>query len=291
MKTILHITSGDCAAEALEQSGLPGEIMAWHDILYEGPREPGWPGEEILEARASFLEQATSGGMSKKKVLQALREQYQKLATAPDYERLVLWFDACLFDQSMLAHLLALLHARKISQVELLCIDAFPGIEPFDGLGQLKPWQLASLYGQRRRVTEAQFQLAEKADRAFACQDIPLLTELSRCSAAPLPWLPAAAARWLREQPDPVTGLGCLEQLVLRALAEGKKKPGEIFSAVAASDTHPQYWGDTTLWAKINGLADRHPPLVQIDGPEQRLPQWTTHLDLNQFIIKNCSTP
>ena len=41
----------------------------------------------------------------------------------------------------------------------------------------------------------------------------------------------------------------------------------EIFSTVAADDTPPQFWGDITLWAKINALADRTPPLVRIEGP------------------------
>jgi hypothetical protein len=286
MKTILHITSGDCAGGSLEKSGLPGEVFVWHDILYDGPRMPGWPSDEILSARASFLEQVTGGGLTKEQVLQTLKDQYRKLAAAEDYAQLVLWFDGCLFDQSMLAHLLMLLHELKIKRVELLCLDAFPGIEPFDGLGQLQPSQLASVYDQRRTVTEDQFTFAETVDQAFARRDLSQLTELSNNSAAPLPWVPAAVARWLQEQPDPVTGLGRLEQLVLHAIGNGCKTPGEIFSAAAANDTHPQYWGDITLWAKINGLADRNPPLVQIDGPMQRLPQWQTSLDLNQFTIK-----
>lgn len=32
------MTSGDCAGELLEKSGLPGEVFVWHDILYDGPR-------------------------------------------------------------------------------------------------------------------------------------------------------------------------------------------------------------------------------------------------------------
>jgi len=38
-------------------------------------------------------------------VLQTLEEQCQKIAKAADYRQLVLWFDACPFGQSMLAHL------------------------------------------------------------------------------------------------------------------------------------------------------------------------------------------
>jgi hypothetical protein len=95
--------------------------------------------------------------------------------------------------------------------------------------------------------------------------------------------------RWLPEQPDPATGLGRLERLALEAIRGGCKTPWKIFSTVAEDDTPPQFWGDTTLWAKINALADRNPPLVRIHGPTERLPQWRSTVDLNHFEIKSLS--
>jgi hypothetical protein len=123
-------------------------------------------------------------------------------------------------------------------------------------------------------------------DKAFTIQDTALLTELSEMTDPPLPWVPAAAARWLQEQPDPATGLGRLESLALEAVRSGCETPGNIFTSVAAADTPPQFWGDTTLWAKINGLANRVPPLVRIEGPADRLPQWESPVSLNEFRIK-----
>jgi hypothetical protein len=69
-------------------------------------------------------------------------------------------------------------------KAELLCVDAFPGIVPFNGLGQLKPFQLASLYDQRRPVTDAQFEFAKIVDKAFATQNQRLFSELSRTTDA-----------------------------------------------------------------------------------------------------------
>jgi hypothetical protein len=54
---------------------------------------------------------------------------------------------------------------------------------------------------------------------------------------------------------------------------------------VADADTPPQFWGDITLWAKINALADRKPPLVRIEGPAPRLPQWENVADLKRYRI------
>lgn len=284
--SVLHITSGDIAGGSLAKAALPGEVFVWHDILYDGPRRPGWPTETILEARAQFLEGFTAGGLDRVLILETFHDQYLKLIDAARYERLVLWFDACLFDQSMMAHILACLGHKGIRNVELLCIDEFPGIDPYHGLGQLRPEQLASCYASRRPVTDEQFRFAVVVDSAFATQDVVRLAELSEMPDAPFPWIPAAAARWLQELPDPQTGLGRLESLALAAIRAGCESPGKILEFVAAADVPPQFWGDTTLWAKINGLADRVPPLVQIEGPAERLPQWGWLGSLKEFEVK-----
>jgi hypothetical protein len=285
MKQTLHITSGDVAGKNLKKSGVTGEVFVWHDILYDGPREPGWPGEDTLNARTLFLEEVTGGGLGRQEILKTLGNQYQKLETAGDYDELVLWFDACLFDQSMLSHILACLKIKGIDTAELICVDAFPGIVPYNGLGQLRPDQLASVYPRRQSVTADQFCFAERADRAFALQDIACFIELSSCRDAPLPWIPAAVTRWLKEQPDEATGLGQLERLALTAIRSGCRPPAEIFAFVAAHDTPPQYWGDITLWAKINKLATRKPALVKIEGPTPLLPQWNCQGALDSFQV------
>ncbi len=289
MTDTLHITSGDIAGACLAKAGLPGDVLVWHDILYDGPRNPGWPDEENLALRALFLEEFTAGGLDRVHVLETLHRQYRRLAEAPNDENIVLWFDACLFDQSMLAHVLTCLRHKDILNVELLCVDRFPGIEPFNGLGQLLPEQLAPLYGGRLPLSREQFSFAVLVDAAFATRDRAMLTQLSLMQAAPLPWVPAAAARWLEELPDPASGLGRLEHLALAAICSGCETPAKIFASVAGADTPPQFWGDTTLWARINALADRDPPLVRIEGPRDRLPQWPGQVCLEDFRIRALS--
>lgn len=281
----LHITSGDVAGDVLQQSGIPGDILVWHDILYDGPRKPGWPDSDTLAARSSFIEQVTGYGLKQKEILSTFQHQYALLAEAGSYDHIVLWFDACLFDQSMLAHVLACLYHKDITNAELLCVDSFPGIEPFHGLGQLQPDQMASLHDRRLPVTGHQYQCAVSVDKALAEQNLQVLTEISGSTDFPLPWVPAAVGRWLQEQPDPQTGLGRLETLALHAVLGGCETPPEIFTSAAAADTPPQYWGDITLWAVINGLAEKKPPLVHIAGPVDRLPQWKSDIRLADFTV------
>jgi hypothetical protein len=285
MERILHITSGDIAGGNLRKSGIRGEVFVWHDLLYDGPRQPGWPEDDILRDRAGFLDVATGGGPGRQIILQTLMMQYKRLAGAEGFDAIILWFDACLFDQSMLCHILTCMRIKAIESAELICVDAFPGIEPFDGLGQLSPEQMASIYNRRLKVTKAQFVFAERVDRAFALQDRSELVDLAGLRDSPLPWVPAATARWLLEQPDQTTGLGQLEQLVLQAVRSGSKTPNEIFNYAKSHDLHPIYWGDTTLWAKINNLATRTPPLVRLEGPSPVLPQWNETETLKAFRI------
>lgn len=281
----LHITSGDASGNCLVQSGLSGDVVVWRDILYDGLRRAGWPNDDILQARAQFLDAGTDGAIGLKPIFNALKKQYAALENTSAYDRVILWFDSCLFDQAMLVHLLARLYEKRAQPVELICVDSFPGIVPFNGLGQLSSTQLLSLFETRRPVTEPQFQFAVRVDEALATRNIPTISEMAVLTEVPLLRVPAALARWLQELPDATTGLGRLEQLALAAMRNGAVTPMEIFAAVAAADVVPQFWGDTTLWAKINGLSERQPPLVHIEGPAPRLPQWESPLDLDSFRI------
>ena len=229
MTSALHITSGDMAGSRLAASGVPGEVFVWHDILYDGPRRPGWPDEDTVQARTDFLFRETGGGLSRDDIESTVKQQYDRLAAAGDAEEhIVLWFDACLFDQSMLAHILACMHERRICDADLLCVDAFPGIEPYNGVGQLEPTQMASVYDRRLPVCDSQFQFAVEVDAAFAAHDVDAFTQIAAMKDPPLPWMPAAARRWLAEQPDPATGLGRLESLALTAVRAGCEKPADI---------------------------------------------------------------
>ncbi len=286
MGLTLHITSGESPGECLIQSGLSGEVLVWRDVLYDGEREPGWPDRSALAARAQFLSKMTAGGMSIESALQTLESQYLKLERYSGEADLVLWFDACLYDQSMLAHLLHCIAQKNHRSVEIICVADFPGIKPFNGLGQLNCEELLSFYNKRIRVNHEQLEFAGRVDVAFARQDIRILQEIAEMEDTPLSWVPEAAKRWLEEQPDDETGLKKLETLVLEALQNGLQEPIAIFHHVSAADSSPQYWGDITLWAAINNLADRHPPLVQIEGPASRLPQWLPDKKIKQFRIK-----
>ena len=50
---VLHVTNGDMTVPALRETVL-GEVMAWRDVLHEGP-VPAVPDVELRRIRADFL--------------------------------------------------------------------------------------------------------------------------------------------------------------------------------------------------------------------------------------------
>jgi hypothetical protein len=285
MVETLHITSGDIAGGSLAQSGLPGEVFVWHDILYDGPRCLGWPDEETLNARAVFLEECTAGGLERRRVLETLHNQYRKLTEAGADKHIVLWFaSACLI--SPCSPISSPACSIKVPEVwSFSVLTPSPESNRFTGSGRCDPINWLPGMAIASPSLPPSSDLLFKWTKPDTTKKTGVLTELSQATNAPLPWIPAAVTRWLQERPDPVTGLGRLEELALKSIRAGCETPGTIFTFVAAADTPPLFWGDTTLWAKINGLAAREPPLVRIDGPADRLPQWESEVSLSDFTI------
>ena len=52
---MLHIVNGDCAIEALKDSGIEGDFLSWLDVLHDGPVPEGLSLEELSEVRTDFI--------------------------------------------------------------------------------------------------------------------------------------------------------------------------------------------------------------------------------------------
>ena len=52
---MLHIVNGDCAIEALKDSGIEGDFLSWLDVLHDVPVPEGLSLEELSEVRADFI--------------------------------------------------------------------------------------------------------------------------------------------------------------------------------------------------------------------------------------------
>ena len=263
---MLHITNGDCTVEMMRRADLPGEIVAWEDVLHEGPVPDGRSLDELRSVRARFL--AGQGWAPYAAVLADFARRDAALAGASEHDEVVLWFEHDLYDQLQLLQLLDWFAGRDLAgtRLSLICVGAFPGVEPFHGLGQLTPLQLASLFPVRGPVTQAQLALGRVAWAAFRSPDPTALETILAGDTTALPFLRAALERHLEQFPSTRDGLSRTERQVLEAVAAGADTPVAVFRADQAREPAP-YMGDSTLWTHLRDLTLGSAPVLALSAP------------------------
>ena len=275
----LNITNGDSAANIMAAAGIAGTILPWRDVLHDGPVPGGLDLDELAEVRAAFLDQPGMAGRAE--ILQSFRERDQILQGAADFDAVTLWFEHDLYDQLQILQLLHWFSGAdlKHTRLSLICIDTFPGIEPFYGLGQLEPAQMASLAGSATEITAPQLELGRRGWLAFTSDTPAALFELLNCDLSVLPFLRAALIRHLEEFPDTRSGLSRHERQILEMVNAGIHQPIPLFTGQQQREAAP-YLGDWSFWNLIDQLSNNpnalllirtgapfvHPPAVPADA-------------------------
>ncbi|MBL7077681.1 MAG: phosphotransferase [Kiritimatiellae bacterium] len=267
---IRHILCGDSCGGSLRDSTVPGDVLVWHEIYIQGPTPGDVSDEEFRLIREEVLATFFLKSASHEEVKRRAREKYLRLDASTGYKEVVLWFDACLFDQTHLIHQIDYL-SRVLSsdtKLSLICVgDEFPGFERFLGLGQLSPTQMASLLDTRHEVTPHEIALAQRAWRAFRSGNPRDIEAVIAGDCSSLPYLSDALIRFLEEYPSTRNGLSRLQNEILEAAASGATQLGPIFSHVSNAEARP-YMGDTMVWEEIDSLASGSTPALSVDGPQ-----------------------
>lgn len=198
---MLHITSGETLFEKLFRLG--GEVLAWRDPLDEGPVPGGLSLTELSDLRAEYI--AGELGIPLGEVQRQFWLRDEWLDGARNEDEIVLWFRNTLREELQLLQILDWFAAQPGLNVTLVRAHAWR--EP-----------LEELFRQRRPVTEAAYDLAQRAWAAFRSPDPSELLSVAR---AEMPVL----LDFLREYPSVENGLSRSEQRVLEAVAAGS--PGE----------------------------------------------------------------
>jgi hypothetical protein len=263
---LLHITNGSIAAEGIRLSGVPGTVTPSADLLYEGPTPAGLPPERWRKVRARYLAECGYGGYEE--CLADLNPWDRAVEEARTYDEVVLWFEHDLFDQLQLIRLLDGFASRDLglTKLSLICIGAFPGVEPFHGLGQLTPEQMGSLLETRRPVTRDQLVLARHAWRVF-CAPEPVGLEVAlRRDTSALPFLAGALQRHLEEFPSTRNGLSRTEHQALAALeATGGTASFEALFRRVQQTEERVFLGDASFLHRLVDLSTDPRRLVRLE--------------------------
>jgi len=249
----LHITNGDSAASLIVASTVPGDVLPWRDVLHDGPVPGGLSLAELSQVRAGYLSEGFGKPLPDVQGDFALRDE--QLQGCDRYDEVILWFEHDLYDQLQLLQLLDWLHAhpRGHARCSMICIDRFPGIERFQGLGQLDSEQIATLHGKQVEITPQQTALGAEGWRAFTHSDPTQLNAYCREDLNSLPFMRDAVTRLLEEYPCVKSGLSRTEQRIVEIVADGEVQPGQMFARNQLYETAP-YMGDWSFWRRIENL-------------------------------------
>jgi len=255
---MLHITNGESVS--LLQSGLPGQVVFWNDVLAEGPVPRGLPLRELSRIRERFL--ADFFDLPHSEVSFAQRDE--TLAHFRDHEEVVLWFEHDLFDQLQLVQLLDWFAAQDLGQTRLSLVSSS------SYLGPLRPEELPPLFQMRHTVTNAELKTAQAAWDAFRSPHPLDLAGLLNEDLSALPFLRSALLRHLQQFPDVSCGLARTEKQILHLTSGGLHQFGELFLADQKLE-ECIFMGDTTFRQYLNGLSKAKDPLLRQTGAEYQI--------------------
>jgi hypothetical protein len=257
---MLHVTNGDSAAGVIRASGVEGDVIAWRDVLHEGPVPARLPMEELSGVRARFI--AERGWGTAGEAARSFRERDAALAALSEHDELVLWFEHDLYDQLQLLQVLDWLgdHDAGATRVTMVVGDEY--------LGLSTPGRLAQRFAARAEVSEAQVELAEDAWNAFRSPDPTAIESfLAHDDGATLPYLAPALRRHLEQFPSARNGLSRSEQQALEAIDGGAATVRDAYLQSHHRREEPIWLGDSTFAAYLEDLARGGHPLVALgDG-------------------------
>lgn len=254
--TTLHVRCGDDLRQKLPRAGWEGDYSAFVDPLWHGPAWDDGDTMGFVSRRARFI--AAEYGQDVAQARARLGAEYTGLLALKRRERVVLWFEHDLYDQVLLARVLAAC-AGMAGRVFAVPAD---GVRHF---GAMDETALAALRGTETEVSAAQIQAGADAWEAISRLDDPTVIEAMRRQPLPWPHLAAALTRLLQELPWRQDGLALSERVALRGVADGAADLPALMRASHAADP-ALHITDLALRATVRRLGEGAQKLIT--GPE-----------------------
>jgi hypothetical protein len=262
---MLHIVDGESVAGTLRESGVPGEVRVYGDLLYEGPAPYATDAETWREARAGFL--SASGYMNMAEARRLLTVFEETVAAVPLHQETILWFDHSLSNQLILIKLVGQAICPPAAGQTLSLVSG----DGSAGFGSLTADRLAALAATRAPLSGAQFRLANAAWSAFTSPDPRTIEPVIQSETSPLPFLAAALRRHLEQFPSTRDGLSRTERQILQVLRErGPLSTHRLFAAVARMEDSP-FLGNHSFARILRSLASARHPLVAAEESAVRI--------------------
>ena len=249
----LIITNGDVAAQGIRDAGIEGEVLAWRDVLHEGPVPGGLLLEALSLVRAPFLAAAFGQSVTEQNREFAQRDAF--LRTHPSYDTVELWFEHDLYDQLQLIQLLEFFGSeRRLDGVSVMQAD--------DYLGAMLGPSLRDHDETARPVSEEQVQAAAAAWTAFTGPTPEGIIRQGASDVPTLPHLRAAFGRLALELPARGSGLSLTQERIVTALMDQSRTVAATFSATQVWED-ARFLSDASFFRQIDDLVFTATPLLE----------------------------
>jgi hypothetical protein len=266
---MLNITDGESVAGTLRESSIPGQVSTYGDLMFEGPAPAGLDAQAWRDTRARFMVEADYASLEEAQ--QYLKACEDALAAFSHHEEVVIWLDHRLSNQLILIKVLDWFSRQDLGDVKLslICVDSYPGLEPFLGLGSLTAKQLEALTDTRLPVTKEQYQTARAAWAAFTSPNPTEIERFFETGTSALPFVATALQRHLEQFPSVDSGLSRTERQALSVLREQGSVSGMRLYVAVQGQEEAVFMGDNQIYRLVADLSRARHPLVQISDPEQ----------------------
>lgn len=286
---MLHVTSGDIVADTIRQSGVirpapvvavpdrdPDEVIAWRDVLYEGPVRAGLSPVNLAHERAQYI--AARGWEPYILARQALGRRDSAIASTRRQEEVTLWFEDDLHDGLQLIQILGLLTRNRPPATTYTWVLAPAAGQPggTHGFAGLAPDDVPALLAGRRAIPDSAWVAGRAFWDAFISGDPAWLPEAIERLEPEEPILGNSARRLLAEFPGADDGLSASERGLLRAIADQPATPAEAFTAAQLQEPRP-FLGDRQAWDRLDAFATAPRPLI---APADGSPWVSPRVDL-----------
>ena len=245
----LHILNGDFALALWKKFSFPGESLVWKETYLEGPLPDTDDLHIFRSARAEYLSHfAELDGMGAARLYQHLKRMDDMILELPENSNVMLWFDSCIFDQTLLMRILFLLDLKKNipRSIFLYCCRS----------NCLTPEDFRCGIGQRVRLGTADLETAAEAWRCFQRKDAAGMFHLAENKNFDrMPQMKKALCRCAEEIPDK-EGLTRTQRQILQILSAGCCSFAEIFKGLDKFEEYP-FLGDTACQRQLDQLAEK----------------------------------
>ena len=241
-----HVLNGDFALKLFQKSSLPGEAIVWRETYLEGPLPEGDLLHIFRSARAEFLSRfAEIAHIGFDSLYRNLKKMDEFILELPENSNLILWFDSCIFDQTILMRILYLLSQRKreMPSVFLYCCEGICLTEHDfrDGMNQ------------KKLLSCGELQTARRAWKSFQKKDASGMRQLAETADFDsMPAMKKALFRLADEVPDQY-GLTRTQRQILQLVSNGCRDFKEIFTGFDAFEEYP-FLGDTACQRHLDFL-------------------------------------